>query len=77
MDLTPQEWDCWNSSWAKYKRNDRPTEHHDCKYLLPCDCDCVYNPWVCFSPEFKKTAYDDGLGDDHTLDKKQFHKEVR
>ena len=28
MNQTAEEWDRWRSSWAKYKRYNRPTEHH-------------------------------------------------
>ena len=75
MDLTAQEWDLWRLGWAQYKHYNRPLEDHNCRYLLQCDCDYLYDFWDCFSPELKTEAY--GLGNNDTISEKQFLKEVK
>ena len=70
MDLMAKQ---WRSSWGQYKSNN--TRHHNCKYLLSFDCDCVHNLWDCLSPELRTAAY--ALSEDATIGEMQFLKEVR
>ena len=73
MDMTATQWDQWRSSWAVFKHH--YTRPHDCRYLLPCDCDCGPNLLECLSPQLRTAAH--ALEDSITIGEEQLLVEVR
>ena len=53
MNLTNQEWECWKSSWARYKRYTGLTDQRN----------SVYKLWGCFSQELEMLDGENRLGD--------------